>query len=337
MKAFVVGAGAVGGRVARTVVDSPACHEVVIVEQDHSRAELAVRTLGPSARMASGVGPEVLRDMAPGDVVILAHPDEHAPWAEVALQSGGHAVSVSNAEEDVRALLALDAPAQRAGCHLVVGAGFSPGLSCVLALHAASIYDQVEEIHVARVGTGGPGCAQLHHRLLHGRSLDWRDGQWVRAQAGTGRELCWFPDPVGGRDCYRAQLPDALLLVPALPGLRRVTSRLAATRRDRITRLFPMMRNPHPEGLVGAIRIEVRGRRGRVRDVTVYGAYDRPALAAGVVAAVAGLWASAPKAGQALDGPGAGGLAQKLSDPSGFLAELALRGVRAATFVGGDQ
>ena len=26
---------------------------------------------------------------------------------------------------------------------------------------------------------------------------------------GTGRELCWFPDPIGGRDCYRAALADA--------------------------------------------------------------------------------------------------------------------------------
>src|SRR3546814_6619520 len=76
--------------------------------------------------------------------------------------------------------------------------------------------------------------------------------------AGSGRELCWFPDPIGAEDCYRAELPDAVLLVPHFPLVDRVTARLSATRRDRITAHLPMLRKPHPEGLVGAVRVEVR-------------------------------------------------------------------------------
>ncbi|MHB1488506.1 MAG: saccharopine dehydrogenase family protein, partial [Acidimicrobiales bacterium] len=295
MRAFVVGAGAVGGRAARTLMDSPRCSELVVIEPAQARAELAVQTLGDPARLAHGGPAQALDDLRAGDVVVLALPSDHGSWAVQAVDRGAHVVSVSHAEQDVRDLLALDGRARRAGCHVVVGAGFSPGLSCVLARHAASIYDAVEEIHVARVGTGGPACAQSHHRLLAGKSLDWRDGEWARAQAGAGRELCWFPDPVGGRDCYRAELPDALLLAPAFSGVKRVTARLAATRRDRLTRFFPMLRSPHPEGLAGALRVEVRGRRGPSRDVTIYGAFDRPALAAGVVAGVAATWmASGP-------------------------------------------
>src|SRR3546814_1708122 len=104
--------------------------------------------------------------------------------------------------------------------------------------------------------------------------------------AGSGRELCWFPDPIGAEDCYRAELPDAVLLVPHFPLVDRVTARLSATRRDRITAHLPMLRKPHPEGLVGAVRVEVRGRRDGVQDVNVLGAPDRPAVASGAVAAL---------------------------------------------------
>ena len=43
---------------------------------------------------------------------------------------------------------------------------------------------------------------------------------------------------------------------------------------------------PHPDGGLGAARVEVRGRRGRSRVIEILGAMDRPALAGGAVAAV---------------------------------------------------
>ena len=159
----------------------------------------------------------------------------------------------------MRALLELDAAARAKGTHVVVGAGFSPGLSCVLAVLAARAFERVEEIHVAKVGTGGPACARQHHRALGGHAFDWRDGDWERRSGGSGRELCWFPDPVRAVDCYRAALPEAILLAPAFPGVSRVTVRMAANRRDRLTARLPMLRRPHPEGELGAIRVEVRG------------------------------------------------------------------------------
>ena len=143
-----------------------------------------------------------------------------------------------------------------------------------------------------------------------------------------GRELCWFPDPVGAADCDRASLPDALLLVQAFPGVERVTARLAATRRDRLTARLPMLRKPHPEGAVGSVRVEVRGRRGSRRETRILGAMDRPAVAAGAVAALA-----AVEAAEGRVPPGAGGLAGRV-DALAFLQELARRGVRAAVFEG---
>ena len=169
-----------------------------------------------------------------------------------------------------------------------------------------------------------------HHRALATEVVDWRDGAWARRSGGSGRELCFFPDPVGGQDCYRAAVPDALLLAPAFAGVQRVTARMAATRRDRMTSRLPMLRPPHPEGVIGGVRVEVRGRRGPTQDIRVLGAIDRPAVAAGAVAAVAAVWAAEGR----LARPGAGGLAELLDEPVPFLHELARRGVKAAVFEG---
>jgi hypothetical protein len=68
-----------------------------------------------------------------------------------------------------------------------------------------------------------------------------------------------------------------------------------------------MLRRPHPEGALGALRVEVRGRQGQVRGDRVFGAIDRPAVAAGLAT---------------------------LADPGPFLAALADRGVKAAVFEG---
>lgn len=329
MKVAVIGAGAVGSRAARQLASTPSVSELVILDAEVHRAKAVAASIGASDRVTAA--PIAAAALPRGlDVVVLAlSPGGHRALAERALEAGASVVSTSDRVADVRGLLALDAEARERGLTVVVGAGFAPGLTCVLASHAAGTFDTVDEVHVAKVGTGGPACARQHHDALRGEALDWRDGGWVRRRGGSGRELCWFPDPVGSADCYRAALSDALLLVPAFPGVGRVTVRVGANRRDRFTARLPMLRRPHPEGGVGAVRVEVRGRRGEGRDVAVLGAMDRPAVAAGAVAALAAVWI----AEEQLGGPGASGLAPRVA-PVPFLAELARRGVKAASFVG---
>lgn len=327
-RVVVVGAGAVGARVARQLVsaEGAAVSELVVVDVDARRSATVATSLGGPARSAAWDAAHL--DGA--DAVVLASPSGHRAVAEDALERGAHVVSVADDVAQVRSLLALDAEARERGLHVVVGAGFAPGLACVLARHAASGFDAVDEVHVAKSGTGGPACARVHHRALGSWAIDWRDGAWVRRPGGSGRELAWFPDPVGGSDCYRAALPDGLVLVPAFAGVRRVTARVAATRRDRLTARLPMLRRPHPEGVIGALRVEVRGRRGRATDVRVLGAIDRPAIAAGAVAGLAVEWAVDKRFARS----GAAGLAELVDEPVPFLSELARRGVRAAVFEG---
>ena len=324
MRIAVVGLGAVGTRAARQLASTDSVSEVVLRDVRSPRVEEVASSLGTKARIE--LGPYASTPEA--DVVILAGPaGQQVGLARTLITRGISVVTTSDSIEDVTALLDLGPEADARGVSLVVGATFSPGLTCVLARFAADHLDTVDEIHVARLGTGGPACARQHHDSLAGVAIDWRDGGWQRRPAGSGRELNWFPDPIGSADCYRAALPDALLLVPAFQGVGRVTARLAATRRDRLTARLPMLRRPHPEAGLGAVRVEVRGRAQDGIRVEIFGAMDRPGVAGGAVAALAAVEVGLGRAGRT----GAGGLAEMV-EAKPFLAELGRRGVKAARF-----
>lgn len=324
MRVAVVGLGAVGTRASRQLASTGAVTEIVLRDVRSPRVEEVAASLGAKAR--AEVGPYA--SPVEADVVVVATPaGQQVELVRTLISRATAVVSTSDSVDDVAALLDLGPEADARGVPLVVGAAFSPGLTCVLARFAADQLDTVDEIHVSRLGTGGPACARQHHGSLGGMAIDWRDGGWQRRPAGSGRELNWFPDPIGAADCYRAALPDALLLVPAFQGVGRVTARLAATRRDRLTAPLPMLRRPHPEAGLGAVRVEVRGRADDGIRVEILGAMDRPGVAGGAVAALAAVELAEGRSRR----PGAGGLAE-LVQAKPFLAELGRRGVKVARF-----
>lgn len=311
-------------RVGRQLVGSGA--EVLVQDTDSSRAAEVGRSLGDQATVVPFT--TALPDET--DVVVLCGPaGTQSTRARHLIGRGIALVSVGDDLEETRRFFELDELAREHGVPVVVGCGFSPGLSCVLARHGAATMDRVDEIHVSRSGTGGPACARQHHRALGLTSLDWRDGDWMERPSASGRELNWFPDPIGAMDCYRAALPDPLLLLPEFDGVKRITARVAANRRNRLTAWLPMLRPPHEDGGPGGVRVELRGWRGEESVVQVLGAMDRPATAAAAVAAVT---AELAVQGQ-LHRNGVAGLAGMV-DSVPFLTALARRGVRAAVFEG---
>jgi hypothetical protein len=267
--------------------------------------------------------------LAGAGVLLLAAPGPSGDLAEAAVRASVPVVSASDDPAEVRGLLALEAEARRRGVSVAAGAGMAPGLSCLLAAWAVAKLDEVTEVHVATLGTGGPACARRRHAALSEPVDEWRDGAWARKVASSGRELVWFPG-YSGADCYRVNRPDPLLLTGAFPSLRSVSARAAASRRDRFTSRLPMLRPPHPEGTVGAVRVEVRGRRAGEAEVVILGAGGRAALLAGTVLATAAVRAATGRLRA-----GAGGLASLVSAPGELLAELSERGVSILTFEGG--
>lgn len=219
---------------------------------------------------AGAVGRRIARLLAPthrvvspgvtAPVVVLATGGHHSEAAARWVDHGVSVVSVGGRSEDVRQLLDLDDRARAAGVTVVVGAASSPGLSGMLARYVVDQLDACDELHVAAHGTAGPACAHEHHATLRGWATSRHDGTWVERRSGSGRELCWFPEPVGPWDCYRGDMADGVVLARAFPDVSRISVRRSATRRDRLTARLPMLSPPHRDGGVGALRVEARGR-----------------------------------------------------------------------------
>ncbi|MEA2702542.1 MAG: hypothetical protein QOD63_487 [Actinomycetota bacterium] len=331
MRAVLVGAGAVGARAARQLVALGDLDQLVVVDPDGSRCQAVLESFGPIASSAPDLAGAL--DVAGGGakppvVILTSPPGDHPELAGIALAAGAIVVSTADSVDDVSGLLALDATARALDLAVVVGTGFSPGLSCVLAAFAARSFEQVDEVHVAKVGSGGPACHRQRLAATRSKGPEWAGGRWVEP-GSAGRQLCWFPDPIGGVDCYRGALADPLLVMPAFPGVTRVTARIGAGRFDRLVARVPELRRFQSESDLGALRVEVRGSQGVARATRVVGAIDRPAVAAGVVTALAARWAVDGR----LTSTGAAGLA-RMVEPGPFLASLADRGVKVAVFEG---
>ena len=235
----VIGNGVVGRRVVKHVVASSSRS---LVELDSRRVDLASSPF--------------LDDVV---VAVLAHSSAHHPDSIALLDRGISVISVGDQMADVDAMMWESERAVRSDASLVVGAGMSPGLVGLIARHLTTQLAIADEIHVGIHGTAGPACARQHHRALAGHAVAFDDGAFTTFRAGTGRQLEWFPEPVGAYDCYRAEVPGPVLLHRTFPDAVRISARLSANRRDRLTSRLPMLTPPHQEGGVGALRVEVRG------------------------------------------------------------------------------
>lgn len=348
---LLLGAGAVGRRAARQLAETDGVERILIADKAGSAAAEAADAMGERAEAVDWAPEQPL----PAGVTVVASavggPVERAAF-ERAVDAGIPAAGCGDDAATIRSLLDLDDAAREAGVSLAAGCGLAPGLADVLARHAGDALDAVDEICVARAGSAGPACRSAIDRSGRGTALEWRDGAWARHRAGSGRQLVWFPSPVGGLDCHRAGSGQAALLVDAFPLLRRATMRIASPLGPgrqppgvRFLGQVPVVSNlvsglsapaggrrRDPDGDWGAVWVEVRGRRGRSEEILVYGAVDRMAFAAGAVLSVAALWLAglgpAP-----VTAVGAHGLAA-LVDPVPFLGELSRRGVKAAVFEG---
>ena len=314
--ALVCGAGLVGRRVARQLADSEEIGHVRVTDRRARRAQTVVAALGADCSVMRWP----LGSLQGVDVVVTALAGDHdVEVARRAIDAGIPCVSVADSPSTIAGLRGLDAAARAAGVTVAIGAGFAPGLSELLAAHAAALFDDVDEVRVARFGWSGPASAASVRRTRRDVAALWRQGSWH--EVGKLEEQVWFPEPIGAIDCQVVR-PPAEIVVGAIPSAHAVTATLAEADR-------PRRRHARADAL-GAIRVEVWGRRDDSRDVVVYGAIDRVSIAAGAVAAVAAL-----RLVDTADPtpPGVHGVAELL-DPMAALADLSARGVRSAVFEG---
>lgn len=328
MKVSIVGLGLVGLRVARELAGTDSVESVLIQSGDKKRQSMVKDALGSKVVL----DPKATQR---ADVVILATPDEyHVELARAALSQGTSVVSVAEAPSTVLELLALEKEAVQKDATVVVGAGFSPGLSMVLGKHAGDYFDRVDEVHVAVTGIGGPACARRKATAAFEHGTEWRDGSWQEVSARSGREIQWFADPLGAQECHKGALSEPLLLQRMFPRASRLTARMSASPGAEWRAVLGGLFRSKPEAdAIGAIRIEVRGLVGQTSDTLVYGAVDRPSVATSVVATSAAVLCGLSPEDPRKPPSGAIGVAE-IAKPTEFLAEFSRRGVKAGVFEG---
>ncbi|MFL3011496.1 MAG: hypothetical protein ACJZ1Z_00805 [Acidimicrobiales bacterium] len=326
MRALVLGAGAVGTKVAQQLLSSNTVDKILLRDIAPEKLGIASKTLGSRVEVEHFPFPQNMD----ADVVVVASPrGTQLEAVKKAISLRRPTVVVSDGLSETVSILNLEKEAFELGVPVVVGTGFAPGLSCVLSAYGKTLLEQTEEIHVSKMGTGGPACALVHHRALSRMSFGWREDKWDKRLGGSGRELLWFPEPVGPQDCYHAALSDPILLHNAFPDVSRISAKMAATRRDRFTAFFPMLTPPHNEGGIGAIRVELRGTKNGVQENIVLGVSEHPASAAATVTALTTEYL----------------LKQKINlnhmstlalivEPSEFLSELTKRSIAVEIFEG---
>jgi hypothetical protein len=318
MRVALEGLGVVGLRVARELVSTPGVDTVLVRSARKGRVDTVQSSLGSSVRTWD--------DQIPDLVVLCGLPGTHVAEAGQWLPRGIPVVSVSDDPADVAALLEMAPIARHHDTTLLVGAALSPGVSCLLARHAADALDEVSEVQVAMVGAAGPGCVRHRQRLTVEHGTELRDGEWVEATAGSAKMQAWFPDPIGARDVAKGNFVEPLLWQRLFPSATRITARGAIERSDRIWGVIPRPGPRANEAEPGAVVVEVHGTSAGVVQTVVYAVLDRPATAtAALVATVAPLLVVGEVA------PGAHGTAEVI-EPLPALKELARRGVKAATF-----
>ncbi len=322
---LLVGTGQVGVRAARQLVDTPGLDRVVIASRDPRRAADLVDAMGERAEPYDGDldAPPRIPDGVTAVAVAAAAPEAYR-WVRAAVAAG---VAVAAVVDD--GFGELDALATDHEASVITGCGLGPGLTEVLARHAADGFDVVDDVHVARVGAAGRACVEAARDARRETPGEWRDGSWRTARA-FGPELLWFPEPIGVRECQLVRSGIAAC-VATVANARYVTSRLGAP--PTIGRLRRGLgRDPKDQGW-GAARVEVSGWRDGVAGSLVYGVVDRTSVVVGVVLAVAaaGL-AGGVDAG--IEAPAGVRTLGEVTRPVPFLAELGRRGVKAAAFEG---
>lgn len=321
---LLVGTGQVGVRTARQLVDTPGLDRVLVTSKDAERAADLVEAMGERAVVHRGTPERAqIPDGVDAVAVAAAAPDAYR-WVRAAVDAG---VAVAAIVDD--GFGELEVAAADREVPVITGCGLGPGLTEVLARHAADAFDVVDEVHVARVGAAGPACIDAAKDARRGTPGEWRDGTW-RTDRAFGPELLWFPEPMGARECQLVRAGVAACIA-TVPSVRHATSRMGAPPTvGRFRR--GLGRDPKDQGW-GAARVEVSGWRDGIAGSLVYGVVDRTAVVAGVVLGVtAAALAGGLDAGVAA--PAGLRTLGEVTTPVPFLTELRCRGVKAAAFEG---
>lgn len=316
---IVGGYGKVGGHIARQLC-SDTTRSIIIAGRSLEKAQAYCKLLDGRIQPAQlDLDQPDIALLEQMDVVIMCHEHNKVSFARQCLELGIHYIDISASYDWLKRLEALDNQAKASGAAAVLSVGFSPGLTNLMAMHAASQLEQVEQLDIGvLLGTGeAHGTAAINWllgELLHTFKLRSGRGSVQKERAVKNfseRKVMQFAQ-LGKRSCYRFNFSDQHTLYDGAAAgevgtyltfdMEWLNKTLALLHRNRITSL---LRKPSIEAAavklihsmsIGsktcAIHVEAKGKgsNGRATAITLnYTAEQEAVQTAKVAAGVARL------------------------------------------------
>jgi lysine 6-dehydrogenase len=157
MKILVLGAGRMGlGAAFDLIHNSPGVEAVTIADFDFAKAQDVAAKVGTSKIEAKHVDASNYDDI----VALMRGHDSSIScvnyWyneslSKAAIETGTNFCDLGGNNYVVDSQLALDAEAKAAGINIIPDCGLAPGMVSILAMHGASNFDRLDEVHI-RVG-----------------------------------------------------------------------------------------------------------------------------------------------------------------------------------------
>ena len=209
MKILVVGTGAIGIVVASELAKSPEVEEVRIADINLERAERLrdwLKSEKVSAhRVDAGKSDDVVRVAEGVDIIVnTTLPRFNLTIMDAAFTAKANYVDL--ALDDYSSYLKqleLNNKWKEAGLTALLNAGSAPGITNVLAAHAADRLDRVDEIHIRIfdnveskeiVSTWSP---EVMWDDMATEPVVYENGEFKRVPLFSGEETYNFPDPIG--------------------------------------------------------------------------------------------------------------------------------------------
>ena len=292
MRVLLVGVGTVGEAIARISATADWCEAMILADYDESRARTLSDALGGAPRFPSAQIDA--RDAASVTALARAHkvdlvmnavdPQFVMPIFTGALEADAHymdmACSLSKPHPDRPfELPGLKLGDEQFAMHeawlgrgklALVGMGMDPGLTDVIAAHAAQ--HAVDEVHEVHVRDGGdlsiPGYAfapvfsiwTTIEECLNPPGIG-ETGDWHTTEPFSGPESFPFPEGIGPVECVNVE-HEEVLLVPRWIDTRKATFKYALGD-DFIDKLKTI----HALGMDRTDRVRVKGVEVAPRDV----------------------------------------------------------------------
>ena len=145
----------------------------------------------------------------------------------LAIESGVGYVDICDDHDATERALSYSDMARSNNVTALIGMGWTPGITNVLARLGADKLDTVESINIFWVGSiaDSEGLAVTKHvfHVIQGTAPSYEGRQWVDVSALSGNEDVVFPEPIGTQNAYYVGHPEPVTIPRYIRGVANVT------------------------------------------------------------------------------------------------------------------